>query len=703
MEASKYEFFVSPQGNDRWSGRLAEPNADRTDGPLATPGKARDLLAAARQQGDLAGPVTVWLRGGRYPLTVPLTFTPDHSWPVTYAAYAGEQPVLDGGRRITGWQMGEVNGRPAWVADVPGAAAGKWAFRSLFVNGARRSRPRLPKITAGTDGRDDFYRMAAVENIQFDAASTVDLFDGYDRFTAEAGQFEPWRNLQDIEVVVAHYWIEERMPVAAFDPATRQVVSTRYSMFALKDDFRARYAKYYVDNVFEALTEPGEWYLDRAAGKLYYLPLDGETPETAEVYAPVAEQLLVVAGDASQGRYVEHLHFTGLTFEHADWRELDVPVEPDTGMPTTRKYAASPQAASHVPGALSLTAARYCTFEDCTIRHVGYYGIELADGCAGIRIIGNDISDLGAGGLKINGADAFEPVSQRTGNNRVTDNHIHDGGKVYHGAIGVFLKHSFGNVVSHNDIHDFYYSGISCGWVWGFAESISANNRFEANHIHHLGKAWLSDMGGIYTLSVQPGTVIRGNWIHDVEKANYGGWAIYLDEGSAHIIVEDNLCYRTTSQPFHMHYGREAIVRNNIFAFGGEGQIALGRSGDHLSFTFERNIVLTDNQPIFVGGYGCDFSRRDIITDLNLFWDIHAGPLLLTGPRQSGRSQPVPGLTFEGWQARGNDIHSLVADPQFRDAAALDFALLPGSPAFGLGFHAVDVSAAGPRPKDARG
>jgi len=701
MQNSQHQLYVSPQGNDRWSGKLAEPNAERTDGPFATPGKARDVIRAARRQGELAGPVTVWLRGGRYPLTAPLTFTPDDAWPVTYAAYASEQPVLDGARRITGWRTAEVNGRTAWVVDLPDVTAGKWHFRSLFVNGDRRSRPRLPKITEGSDGRDDFYRMAAVPNIHFDASSTVDLFDGYDRFTAELGQFEPWHNLADIEVVVAHYWIEERMPVAAFDPATREVVSTRYSMFALKDDFRARYAKYYVDNVFEALTEPGEWYLDRAAGRLYYLPLTGETPDATEVYAPVTDQLLVLTGDAANHRYVEHLRFEGLTFEHADWRELEVPVEPDTGMPATRKYAASPQAASHVPGALSLTAARYCTIEDCTIRHAGYYGIELAGGCSGIRIIGNDISDLGAGGVKVNGADALGPVALRTGHNRITDNHIHDGGRVYHSGIGVFLKHAFGNLVSHNDIHDFYYSGISCGWVWGFTENISADNRFEANHIHHLGKAWLSDMGGIYTLGVQPGTVIRGNWIHDVEKANYGGWAVYLDEGSSHIVVEANLCYRTTSQPFHMHYGREATVRNNVFAFGGEGQIALGRSGDHLSFTFERNIVLTDGQPIFIGGYGCDFSRRDIISDLNLFWDLTGEPLL-TGPRQSGRTQPVPGLSLAEWQAKGNDLHSLVADPLFRDVAACDFTLALDSPAFALGFQPVDVSGAGPRAKGER-
>ncbi|MDW8352174.1 MAG: right-handed parallel beta-helix repeat-containing protein [Anaerolineae bacterium] len=702
-----HDLFVSPLGNDNWSGRLPEPNAEGTDGPLASLARARDLLRRRKQQGEWRGPTTVWVRGGRYELAAPLVFTPDDSAPVTYAAYPGERPIFSGGRRITGWRAvphpldpsrGEV-----WMAELPDVAAGKWAFRQLFVNGERRHRPRLPKITPGSDGRDDFYRIAHVANIRLEDASIATLFEGYDRFIAAPGQFDAWRNLGDIEVVVLHYWIEERMPVASYDPDTREVVSTRYSMFALRDDFTPRYARYYVDNVFEALSEPGEWYLERRSGRLYYIPCPGERIETLEAYAPAVEQFLKLAGEPDSGRYVEFLCFRGLTFEHADWRELDVSHEADTGMPTARRYAASPQAATHVPGTIALVGARYCAIEDCVVRHVGYYGIELGDGCRGIRIVGNDIGDLGGGGIKLGGADAGGPLVRRTGDNLITDNHIHDGGKVYHSAVGVFAKHTFGNRIAHNHIHDFYYSGISCGWVWGYRESVSRDNRLEKNHIHDLGKGWLSDMGGIYTLGVQPGTTIRGNLIHDVEKANYGGWAIYLDEGSAHILVEDNVCYNTSSQPHHTHYGRENILRNNIWAFGREGQIALGRAEPHVSLTFERNIVITRGQPIFIGGYANDFSKRSLISDLNLFWDVSGGEVILSGMRQSGRTAPVPKFSLSEWQAAtGNDRHSLVADPGFRDLANFDFTLAPDSPALMLGFRPIDLSDVGPRPPERR-
>ncbi|MCL5998864.1 MAG: right-handed parallel beta-helix repeat-containing protein [Chloroflexi bacterium] len=689
---SPYDLYVSTQGNDRWTGRLAEPNAAGTDGPFATLARARNAVRALKEAGQLPGPLTVWLRGGRYPIHQPVVFGPQDSAPVMYAAYPGETPVIDGGVPIAAaaWHTEQVNGKTAWVAQVP------YTFRELFVNGQRRPRARLPKVGPEPERRQFFWMQEAP-----DITLEANLFDGSDRFIARPDDFKNWKNLQDVEVVVLHYWIEERMPVASYDPATRMVQSSRCSMFALKDDFNKRWAKYYIDNVFEALTEPGEWYLDKGAGKLYYLPVPGETPGTAEVYAPRADQFVKLVGDPDQNRYVEFLRFEGLTFEHGDWHELDVLPEPDTGMPTNRKYAATPQAAAHVPGAIYMEGARFCAVEDCTIQHVGFYAVELADGCLGNRIVGNEMFDLGAGGVKLNGADVHGPAARQTGNNVITDNHIHTGGRVYHSGIGVAARHSFGNEISHNHIHDFFYSAISCGWVWGYRDSISHNNHIEKNHIHDLGHAWLSDMGGVYTLSVQPGTTIRGNVIHDVERANYGGWAIYPDEGSSHIVIEDNICYNTNSQTFHQHYGHENVVRNNIFVFGAEGNLGISRVDGVNALTLERNIFVTDGQPALVGGYGNDYGTRCLISDLNLFWDVSGKPATF---QRGGYGRPgAQKVALAEWQQGGNDTHSLDADPCFKDLKQCDFTLDAASPALKLGFRPIDTSDVGPRPKGKRG
>lgn len=310
MSVAQTILFVSTDGNDQWSGTLAEPNADRTDGPFATIGAARDVLRERKLTGRLAQGATVQLRGGRYALSEPILFGPEDSGPITYTAYPGEQPILDGGRRIDGWRVETHEGLTRWVADVP-VRAGGWYFRQLWVNGERRTRARLPKT-------DYFW----IEDVPGQTV-TAGLFDGTDTFRAAPGDIQPWNNLQDVEVVALHFWIEERMPIASYDPETRLVRSSRRSMFSLRDDVAQRFSRYYVENIGEALSEPGEWYLDRTAGKVYYLPQPGETPDAVDVYASHTEQLLRLVGKPRDNLWVEFLRFEGLRFEHAQWRQPD--------------------------------------------------------------------------------------------------------------------------------------------------------------------------------------------------------------------------------------------------------------------------------------------------------------------------------------------------------------------------------------------
>lgn len=686
------EFYVATNGNDVWSGRLPAPNAAGTDGPFASLHIARNRVRELKLRGGLSGPVTVWIRDGVYPQVEPLVFTPEDSGPITYAAYPGETPIVDGGTRITGWRVEEVHGVPCWVTDLPEVASGQWYFHSLFVEDARRPRPRLPKT--------GFHRIAEIPPV-----STV---RGSDNFVCAPGDIQPWTNLTDAEVVVLHLWVDEHMPIKSFDAATCTVTTTRRSLFELLDDWRVLLARYYVDNVFEALTEPGEWYLDRPSGRLYYLPLPGEDPETTAVYAPRLTQLLRLDGKPAEGRYIEYLRFEGLTLRHTDAVRPVGGGDPDTSLNAHSLkdeivYASGPQAANHVTGAIVWKGARYCALEDCTVTHLGWYALALNAGCTANRVIGNAITDIGAGGIRLSGSDVNGVPALRTGNNRITDNEIYQIGRVFHQAIGIFCKHTFGNLVAHNHIHDMYYSGISCGWVWGYGPTIAHDNHFIKNHIHHLGQGWLSDMGGIYTLGVQPGTVLRGNLIHDVERASYGGWAIYLDEGSSHIVVEENIGYNTTSESFHVHYGRENTVRNNIFAFATDGLVALNRAEDHLAFTFERNISITDGPPVYSGGYRCTLDDPHFTADLNLLWQTDGlSPTSRNGGGEGCDEADTARVAMDALQALGYDCHSLVADPQCADLAARDFTLAPDSPAFTLGFTAIYMSDIGPRAKERR-
>jgi len=643
MQSTKADFYVSTEGNDAWSGTLPASNQMGTDGPFASIHGAQKAVRKLRSTRRLRRPLTVLIHEGTYRLTKPIIFRPEDSGtkssPTVYAAYPREKVVISGGRKITGWKRGKGG---LWSAEVPEVKSGKWYFRDLYVNNQRRRRPRVPKL--------GFRRVADVV-----------APDVKNAFHYAEGDIRPWRNMEDMEVVFFNAWDESRLRIAQLDEQTHTVTFTGPNNWSL-NKWEA-HSRYYVENVFEALHELGQWYLDRKTGILYYWPMPGETINKVEVVAPVVEELVRFDGDVDNQRFVEHVHLRGLTLYHAGW---SLPPEGYSGG----------QAEAGIGAAVVANGARLCSVEDCEIAHVGKYAIEFARGCQDNRIAGSHIHDMGAGGVKIGEPVIRENEFEHTCRNEVSGNHIHDGGHVYLCGVGVWIGRSANNNIIRNHIHDLNYTGISVGWTWGYAPSLAIGNRIEYNHIHDIGRGLLSDMGGIYTLGVSPGTVLRHNLIHDIVSYSYGGWGIYLDEGSTDILVENNVVYNTKSGGLHQHYGKENIIRNNVFALGKEGQIHRTRQEPHLSFTFERNIVYWTEGPLLRGNWQNDRFRLDN----NLYWNA----------ARRGRVD-FAGASFDEWKDRGMDVHSLIADPLFADPGKGDFTPKPDSPAFGLGFQAIDM------------
>jgi hypothetical protein len=649
-------FYVASSGNDAWTGKQATPNSANTDGPFATIARARNAIRELKRQqgGVLKQPVTVFLRGGTYFIAEPLVFTPEDSGtadsPIAYAAYQDEKPIISGGRRIAGWKTVTRDGKQVWAADLPEVKAGKWFFRQLWVNGERRTRARHPN--------KGYFKVAEVP----DATAQTPWHQGQRRFKYREGDLSNWKTVQQAEVVVTSLWAESRLPVAGVDESQRIINFGKASVFQLYPE-----SLYYIEHAWELLDAPGEWYLDKDTGTLYYIPMPDEGPEDVEAIAPVLPRLLELQGNQAVGQFIDYLSFRGLTFYHTEWQ---LPAD-------ASGYAL---AAIGVPGAIYGQGIRSCTWDKCEIAHISNYGIELYNGCYENRIFNCKLFDLGAGGIKI---------GDGTHSTEIRKCSIYKGGCIFHNAAGIILTETPKNKVYKNLIYDFYYTAISTGWVWGYGASKSKENIIELNHIHHIGQLSngdgpiLNELAGIYILGQQPGTIIRSNIIHNITalgsaglNGTPSGMGFFLDEGVSYLIIENNLVYQTDIS-FHLHYGKENIVRNNIFALGNAVQISRIAQERHLSFTLERNIIYWRDGQLLAGNW----SDSNFALERNLYWRLGGGEIRFKD------------LSWDAWRAKGIDKNSMLADPLFVAPERGDFRLKPNSPAFKLGFQPIALQA----------
>jgi hypothetical protein len=575
--------------------------------------------------------------------------------------------VISAGRRVRGWDLATFNGRQVWAAKLPQLKGAPEVFHEMWVGGHRRVLARSPN--------KGYFLAGEVPGLD----KKTPLGSGQSSFHYSGDDLINWPDVADADVVLNSLWAESHLPVSAVDEKEHLI-----SFLCATIHKMAPGDKYFIEGAAELLDEPGEFYFDRKTATLYYLPVQGETLVGSEVVVAWFPQVVRLAGSPESAQFIEHIAFRGITFANSAW---NIPRPPQTlaGM----KPAGFNQAAWGVTGAVWGDGVHDCVFENCTITRAGNYGIELGRGCQRNRISYCTMSDLGAGGIKIGETKVRHSDAERTNNNEISDCIISDCGKTYPSCIGIWLGQTANNRISHNEIRGLWYTGISIGWTWGYGDALARDNIVEFNHVHHIGtpadgiEPVLSDMGGIYTLGKQPGTIVRNNVFHDIAGLRYGGWGIYFDEGSTGILAENNLVYRTTHGGFHQHYGQDNIVRNNIFAFGRDAQIQRSRIEDHTSFTFEKNLVYWDQGNLLSGHW----EKFKVVFDYNTYW--HVG----------GEDFKFDKLSWDQWRKAGMDEHSQIRDPGFVDPQHADFHLKSVAEKDLLGFAPFDVSTAGPRPR----
>lgn len=624
------------------------------------PGNLPAVLGQARKSPK---PVRIVVEEGIHPIAETITLGKDDS----QVTWSGKNAVFMAGKPITGWQKADGG---MWKAVLPDKA---WKFEQLWINGHRATLARTPNkgfhhITEAV-GAGVFPDLK--ENMNFHA------------FSIAQGQFDmlkaiPQAQRDDVLLTVTHAWAVGQCRIKALndDALAVQIKGrSRYPFVEFEPDQR-----WWAENFRAALDAPGEWFLDKAKGEVLYLPLTGEDMTKAEVIAPVVDKFIIMKG-------AHDVRFEGILFQYSNH------LYPADGLHDG-------QAATTSDGSIEIEDARGIHFENCEIAHTGLHAIWFKNGCADSSVKHCHLHDLGGGGVYV--GETRRPEEERVNHHIVVDDCIiQHGGRLHPSACGVVFTHTQHCTVTHCDIGDFYYTGVSAGWNWGYGDTASCETLVENNHIHHLGWAYLSDMGGFYGLGTSPGTVVRGNHVHHVAAHRYGGWGLYNDEGSSTVLMENNLVHDTWNAGFHQHYGYYNTVRNNIFAFGHTAQIQASRNEPRLRFRYMNNIVVWDPaSPLLDGGeWNWKFfdkpesgaPKDSLVFRKNLYWPTDGKiPPHLTKTH----------FTWDEWRKLGRDADSLFADPMFENIAKRDFRLKPGSPAEKIGFKPWDLTLAGVRKTD---
>jgi len=618
-----------------------------------------DLRDAVLKARNIDGPATLRLKEGTYSLSSAIVLTPEDSGLNIVGAGMGKT-FISGGKELPPFTAQE-NG--TWVADLSSVMPVGADIQQLFVGGERA-------VLARTPDAGEFYLSAPVEEIFSQEQDPSERMRGgyalvkchLPEAAAKALESADVKGSQ-LKVSYLHAWDITRRNVWSFTPKDSTMLIMGHPQKPWNHIDRC--SQFFLEDDISFMDAPGEYFYDIAQRQLHYIPREGETVENTVALLPYVERLLIVKGDETN--HVKDVRVEGVTFAHTihemTWRGEE------------------PQQASFGSSA-TILADFADDFElvGCEVTKTGNSAVWYRTGCRGGIVSRCLLEDLGVGGVKIGDYRHQEDEDTYLTKGLVVDNNIiRHGSRVMPTGVGVILFDASDCQITHNEIADFCYSGMSIGWQWGYMHSASKRNIANYNHIHHIGWGYLSDMGGVYTLGKSEGTHVDHNVIHDIYSLGYGGWGLYTDEGSTDVTMAYNLVYNCKSSAFHQHYGENNHIVNNIFAGQIRAQMEATRIEDHKSFDFARNIVCYSQGDM----YGMRWGQVKADCHDNLYW-CYTGDVSFNG------------LDLEAWQKKtGWDAGSIVADPGFTDPSSFDFTIKDSTAARKIGFEAFDWTEAG--------
>ena len=559
------EIYVSLQGNDK--------NPGTKEAPFNTLNRAIKQAREWRRlnRPEVSGGIYIRLEEGVYAQRNSLFLRPEDSGtsdsPTVICAVDGAHPVISGGVAVTGWKRGcnhpaipEKLRQKIWSAEAPLIGNRRVETRQMWVNGHKVQRAaQFPD--GGLERMIDFN--PEEQTITIPVSQSVNP--------------ERLQNAGQLEMIVHQRWAIAILRVKSIDVKDGQAV-VRFHEPESHLEFAHPWpqpviggekgnSSFCLTNALELLDQPGEWFQEYPSGTIYYYPQASENMETAEVIIPALETLVTIDGTLS--RPVKHIQFNGITFAHTSWMrpsyqghvtlqggfplldayKLQEPGLPEKAELENQAWITRPETAIRVRG------AEHIDFKHCTFRHLSSTGLDYEWAVTASSVEDCQFTDIGGTALLVGAfpdggfethipfipADVRELCSHITIRNNFISNVTNEDW----GCVGIGAGYVRNMDISHNEVCHLNYSGICVGWGWTSLESGMCNNRIEANYVHHFARR-LYDAGGLYTLSNQPGSVMRNNRIEHLIEAPYAtndrAFYIYLDEATDGYTMENNWC-----------------------------------------------------------------------------------------------------------------------------------------------------------------
>lgn len=537
--------YVSPTGSDSNPGTAASP--------VQTLQKAQQIVRSSNA--NMAADITVTLADGYYRMASPLTLDASDSGSnghkIIWTAAAGAHPAIMGSKQITGWSQ-VAGSNNIWVAPGPTGIH----TRQLYVDGVRATRATGNVPTAAT------------------LAGWTDPSGGFP---------------SEVELVYTGGWggwTEGRIPVASVSNGTINMVQPCWDNSTQRGNNNVGPGSVgsptRAENAYQLLDTPGEWYLDVTSSKFYYIPLGGQNVATLDVEAPVLEAL--VTGGGTSTSPMHDVAFRGIQFSYATWLG---PSGPNGFSEVQANYlvwgAGGPTAGNaefvwyQTPADVSLTYAQNIELTGDAFVHLGGAGLALGDGAQNFVVQGNVITDTSGSGIELGNVDMRTATgNDQTLGNTIEDNHVFGVAVEFHGGIGIDVGYAAHSTISHNQIDNTPYTGLSIGWGgWPDKQGMpgltnySQNNEISYNLIFDVMQT-LNDGGGIYTNgqtsathSFATGETVEGNVVHDLKGFI---WGLYDDNGSDWTTVTGNVFWNPSGSQSPWGY-----CHNNYYPGEGDG------------------------------------------------------------------------------------------------------------------------------------